>query len=81
MGLFVDGYFEKNIETEESGFFSLDSLPPLSVDRVTEHQKGKLQNISIYSYLTFSSMINFRHALVIDEKSKWYLLGSSFIPS
>jgi ADP-ribose pyrophosphatase len=34
----VDGHFEKNIETEESGYFSLDSLPPLSVGRVTEEQ-------------------------------------------
>lgn len=35
---FVDGIFEKNIETEESGFFSLDKLPPLSIDRITEKQ-------------------------------------------
>jgi hypothetical protein len=34
----VDGYFEENIETEESGFFCLDNLPPLSTDRVTEKQ-------------------------------------------
>jgi len=30
---FIDGVFEKNIETEESGFFALTDLPPLSLER------------------------------------------------
>lgn len=34
----IDGKFEKNIETEESGFFSLSHLPPLSLDRITKEQ-------------------------------------------
>ncbi|MFD3156947.1 NUDIX hydrolase N-terminal domain-containing protein [Haloimpatiens sp. FM7330] len=34
----IDGAFEKNIETEESGFFSLKDLPPLSVQRNTKKQ-------------------------------------------
>lgn len=34
----IDGVFEKNIETEESGFFSLTDLPPLSVERNTKEQ-------------------------------------------
>ncbi|EIW18586.1 MULTISPECIES: NUDIX hydrolase N-terminal domain-containing protein [Pelosinus] len=34
----IDGAFEKNIETEESGFFSLADLPPLSVERNTKKQ-------------------------------------------
>jgi ADP-ribose pyrophosphatase YjhB (NUDIX family) len=34
----VDGTFKKNIETTESGFFALDDLPPLSVNRVTKEQ-------------------------------------------
>lgn len=34
----VDGHFQKNIETEESGFFSIDNLPSLSTDRITEEQ-------------------------------------------
>jgi ADP-ribose pyrophosphatase YjhB (NUDIX family) len=34
----IDGMFEKNIETEESGFFSLADLPPLSVGRNTKKQ-------------------------------------------
>jgi len=34
----IDGVFEKNTETEESGFFSLTDLPPLSVQRNTKKQ-------------------------------------------
>ncbi|MEG0774764.1 NUDIX hydrolase [Clostridium sp.] len=34
----IDESFEKNTETEESGFFSLDNLPPLSVGRNTMTQ-------------------------------------------
>lgn len=34
----VDGDFRKNTETEESGFFSLDGLPPLSTGRTTVKQ-------------------------------------------
>lgn len=34
----IDGKFEINIETEESGFFSLSHLPPLSLDRITKEQ-------------------------------------------
>lgn len=34
----IGGEFQDNIETEESGFFSIDNLPPLSVDRITEGQ-------------------------------------------
>jgi len=34
----IDGEFEKNIETVESGFFSLDDLPPLSLGRITREQ-------------------------------------------
>lgn len=34
----VGGVFEKNIETEESGYFPLDALPPLSVQRNTKEQ-------------------------------------------
>ncbi len=34
----IDGAFKKNIETEESGFFSLADLPPLSVERNTKKQ-------------------------------------------
>ncbi|WP_141432594.1 NUDIX hydrolase [Bacillus sp. 03113] len=34
----IDGRFEKNIETDESGFFSIADLPPLSVGRVTKKQ-------------------------------------------
>ena len=34
----IDGVFEENIETEESGFFSLMDLPPLSVGRNTKAQ-------------------------------------------
>lgn len=34
----VDGEFEKNMETEESGFFSLADLPPLSTERITKEQ-------------------------------------------
>ena len=34
----IDGIFEKNIETEESGFFSLTELPTLSVQRNTRKQ-------------------------------------------
>lgn len=34
----IDGAFEKNIETEDSGFFSLKDLPPLSLERVTRNQ-------------------------------------------
>lgn len=34
----IDGAFEKNIETEESGFFSLEKLPPLSLGRNNEGQ-------------------------------------------
>lgn len=34
----VDGAFEKNIETEESGFFSLENLPPLSLGRNNKKQ-------------------------------------------
>jgi ADP-ribose pyrophosphatase YjhB (NUDIX family) len=34
----IDENFEKNTETEESGFFSLDNLPPLSVGRNTMKQ-------------------------------------------
>lgn len=34
----VDGVFEKNIETEECGYFSLADLPPLSLDRITKEQ-------------------------------------------
>jgi hypothetical protein len=32
----MDGTFEKNIETEESGFFVLTNIPQLSLDRITE---------------------------------------------
>lgn len=34
----IDGDFKKNIETEESGFFSLSELPPLSLGRNNEKQ-------------------------------------------
>jgi len=34
----IDGTFEKNVETEESGFFSLKDLPPLSLERNSEKQ-------------------------------------------
>lgn len=34
----VDGSFQENIETEESGYFTLTDLPPLSVDRNTRKQ-------------------------------------------
>jgi len=34
----IDGVFENNIETEESGFFSLAALPPLSLERTTRKQ-------------------------------------------
>lgn len=34
----IDGDFKKNIETEESGFFSLEELPPLSLGRNNEKQ-------------------------------------------
>lgn len=34
----IEGAFEKNTETEASGFFCLDNLPPLSTDRITESQ-------------------------------------------
>jgi len=34
----IGGVFEKNIETVESGFFSLEDLPPLSLGRVTKEQ-------------------------------------------
>ncbi len=35
---FVEGKFKDNIETLESGFFSLDKLPPLSITRNTREQ-------------------------------------------
>lgn len=34
----LKGDFQKNTETEESGFFSLDALPPLSMGRTTVEQ-------------------------------------------
>ncbi|MGG7076387.1 NUDIX hydrolase N-terminal domain-containing protein [Clostridium sardiniense] len=34
----IDGSFEENIETEESGFFSLENLPELSTGRNTKEQ-------------------------------------------
>lgn len=34
----IDGTFEENIETEDSGFFALRALPPLSLGRTTEKQ-------------------------------------------
>jgi len=34
----IDGDFEENIETEESGFFSLADLPPLSLERNSKKQ-------------------------------------------
>lgn len=34
----IDGEFEKNIETEESDFFLLTDLPPLSLERITKKQ-------------------------------------------
>jgi len=34
----LEGNFTKNTETEESGFFSLDALPPLSLGRTTLEQ-------------------------------------------
>lgn len=34
----IDGAFEKNIETEESNFFSLTDLPPLSLERNSKEQ-------------------------------------------
>lgn len=34
----IDGVFEKNIETEESGYFSITDLPPLSIERNTKKQ-------------------------------------------
>jgi ADP-ribose pyrophosphatase YjhB (NUDIX family) len=34
----IDGAFKKNIETEDSGFFALTDLPPLSFGRTTEEQ-------------------------------------------
>ena len=34
----LGGEFEGNTETSDSGFFSLDNLPPLSTERVTEEQ-------------------------------------------
>lgn len=45
----IDGVFEKNIETDESGFFSLTDLPPLSIQRNTKRQiemcfESKLQD-------------------------------------
>ncbi len=35
---YIEGSFSKNIETEESGFFELDQLPELSLDRNTYSQ-------------------------------------------
>ena len=35
---FIDGEFKENIETEDSGFFSLNKLPPLSLQRITKEQ-------------------------------------------
>lgn len=35
---YISGSFESNIETEESGFFSLDNMPELSVGRNTFEQ-------------------------------------------
>lgn len=32
------GHFEKNLETVDSGWFSLDELPPLAVDKITKGQ-------------------------------------------
>jgi ADP-ribose pyrophosphatase YjhB (NUDIX family) len=34
----IKGEFEENTETSDSGFFSLNNLPPLSTERVTEEQ-------------------------------------------
>ena len=34
----IDGTFKKNLETEESGFFALTNLPPLSLGRTTQDQ-------------------------------------------
>ena len=34
----IDGSFIANIETEDSGYFSIDQLPPLSTTRNTEEQ-------------------------------------------
>jgi ADP-ribose pyrophosphatase YjhB (NUDIX family) len=34
----LGGEFERNTETSDSGFFSLDNLPPLSKERITEEQ-------------------------------------------
>jgi ADP-ribose pyrophosphatase YjhB (NUDIX family) len=35
---FKGGNFESNIETDESGYFKLSDLPPLSIDRITKEQ-------------------------------------------
>lgn len=42
---FLDGQFEENIETAESGFFALDNLPPLSIGRNTQEQIEMCFNI------------------------------------
>jgi ADP-ribose pyrophosphatase YjhB (NUDIX family) len=34
----IGGAFEENIETEESGYFVMTDLPPLSIDRITKEQ-------------------------------------------
>lgn len=34
----IGGSFQPNLETVDSGYFSLDELPPLSTEKVTEDQ-------------------------------------------
>ena len=36
--------FEKNIETSNCAYFSLDNLPPLSIKRTTKEQLMALMN-------------------------------------
>ncbi|WP_044640115.1 NUDIX hydrolase [Risungbinella massiliensis] len=43
---FLGGAPQASIETSDVGFFDLESLPPLSVDRITEKQVRKLVKIA-----------------------------------
>jgi len=52
----IDGAFEENIETVESGFFSLEDLPPLSLTRVTKEQIA----------MCFEAMANDNFAAIFD---------------
>ena len=38
LGDLIGGSFQPNLETVDSGYFSLDELPPLSTEKVTEDQ-------------------------------------------